>query len=296
MADVDGFNHSQGLNTYPYTKLGSNNSPRFQDTYSIAYSENNPLRMVRVGGTRWNNTYTGATSTDGGYTWKKFSSFPQHTIPLRVAVSAANPNLFVTIVSEGQPLRTTDGGVSWSRVWGLPNGPKGTWYWGQPLAADKVDSNTFYYYSDGKVYRSSDGGASFSVVNSSLSSEDWSMLKTVPGNQREVWLSLNRNGLYRSKDGGTTFAKIAGVERAYLFAFGKPQPGSTIAALYLYGKVSDLGEGIFRSLDNGKTWISIGDPQIPIGNDPNVMEASTQQFGLVFIGTNGRGVFYGIPK
>lgn len=296
VADVDGFNHSQGLNTYPSTKLGGNNSPRFQDTYSIAYSENNPLRMVRVGGTRWNNTYTGATSTDGGHTWKKFSSFPQHTIPLRVAVSATNPNLFVAIVSEGQPIRTTDGGASWSGVSGLPNGPKGTWYWGQPLAADKVDSNTFYYYSDGKVYRSSNGGASFSVVNSSLPSENWSTLKTVPGVQSEVWLSLDWHGLYRSKDGGTTFAKIAGVERAYLFAFGKPQPGSTIATLYLYGKVSDLGQGIFRSLDNGKTWMSIGDPQIPIGNDPNVMEASSQQFGLVFIGTNGRGIYYGSTK
>ncbi|WP_460204211.1 WD40/YVTN/BNR-like repeat-containing protein [Scytonema sp. NUACC21] len=292
-ADVDGFNHSQGLNTYPSTKFGGKNGPRFQDTYSIAYSESNPLRMVRVGGTRWKSTYSGATSTDGGHRWTKFSSFPKNTIPLRVAISATNPNLFVTIVSQNQAIRTTDGGNSWSEVSGLPNGPKGTWYWGQPLAADKVDGNTFYYYSDGKVYRSEDGGASFKIVNSSLPTEEWYGLKTVPGIQSEVWLSLNWNGLYRSKDGGTTFAKIPGVERAYLFAFGKALPGSKTETLYLYGKVAGLGEGIFKSLDNGKTWISISNPEIPIGNDPNVMEASRQQFGLVFIGTNGRGIFYG---
>lgn len=303
VADVDGFNHSKGLDTYPSTQLGGT-SPRFQDTYSFAYSQSNPARMVRVGGNRWNNTYTGATSTDGGQTWKKFSSFPQNTMPLRVAMSATNPNLFVAIVNEAQAIRTTDGGSSWSKVSGLPKGPKGPWYWGQPLAADKVNGNTFYYYSSGKVYRSTDEGASFSIVNSSLPSESWSMLKAVPGNG-EVWVSLNWNGLYRSTDGGVNFEKIAKVERAYLFAYGKPQTKSTIPTLYLYGKITLLGDsaalatqgasGIFRSLDNGKTWTSIGDPHKPIGDDPNLMEASSQQFGLVFIGTNGRGIYYGTP-
>lgn len=295
VADLDGFNHSSGLDVYPSEPLGNKSGPRFQDTYSLAYSESNPSQMVRVGGNRWNNTYTGATSTDGGLTWTKFSSFPQKIIPLRVAMSSTNSNLFVVILSDGQPIRTTDGGASWTTVSGLPNGPKGPWYWGQPLEADKVNGNTFYYYSGGKVYRSGNGGASFSIVNSSLPSEGWSMLKTVPRNSGEVWVSLNWNGLYRSTDGGVKFDPIAGVERAYLFAFGKPQTGSTIPALYLYGKITGLGEGIFRSLDNGKTWTSIGDPHKPIGNDPNVMEASSQQFGLVFIGTNGRGIYYGTP-
>ncbi|MBD2209674.1 hypothetical protein H6G27_07270 [Nostoc linckia FACHB-104] len=295
LADVDGFHHHKGLKAYPCSQFGGNNGLRFQDTYSIDYSETNPLRMVRLGGNRWNNTYTGGTSTDGGKTWNKFSSFPSNTIPLRVAISAANPNLFVVINSQSQPLRTTNGGASWSKVSGLPNGPQGPWYWGQPIAADKVNGNVFYYYSSGKLYRSNDGGASFSVVNSSLANENWSTLKTVPGVSGEVWVSLNWNGLHRSINGGQTFTKIPQVERAYLFAFGKPQTGSTIPALYLYGKITGLGEGVFRSLDNAKTWTSIGDSQIPIGNNPNVMEASRQQFGLVFIGTNGRGIYYGSP-
>ncbi|MBU7582881.1 MAG: hypothetical protein KAF91_08215 [Nostoc sp. TH1S01] len=293
VADVDGFNHGQNLNAYPDSRFGGKIGPWFQDTYSIAYSESDPLRMVRVGGNRWNNSYTGVISTDGGQTWKQFASFPRNTIPLRVAMSAIYPNIFVTITSEGQPIRTINGGVSWSGVLGLPNGPKAPWYWGQPLAADKVNGYSFYYYQNGKFYRSSDGGASFSMVNSSLPSEGWSMVKTVPGVNSEVWVSLNWKGLYCSTDGGTKFAKLPGVERAYLFAFGKPQPGSKIPSLYLYGKISYMGDGIFRSLDMGKTWKNISDPLNPIGNEPNVMEASNQQFGLVFIGTNGRGIYYG---
>ncbi|MFN6528107.1 hypothetical protein [Nostoc sp. ChiSLP03a] len=295
VADTDGFDHSNGLDVYPSTQFGGKNSPRFQDTYGLAYSESNPSQMVRVGGNRWNNTYTGATSQDGGLTWKQFSSFPKNTIPLRVAMSATNSNLFVAIINQGQPIRTTNGGCSWSKVSGLPKGPKGPWYWGQPLVADKLDGNTFYYYSGGKLYRSKNGGASFKIVNSLLPSESWSMLKTVPGVNGEVWLSLNSHGLYRSTNGGVKFAQILKVKKAYLFALGKAQKGSKIPALYLYGEIAGMGEGVFRSLDKGKTWINIAYLHQPMGNEPNVMEASWQKFGLVFIGTNGRGIYYGTP-
>jgi hypothetical protein len=298
VADVDGFYHNNGLNAYPSKRFGGF-GPGAQDTFGISYSESDPLRVVRVGGARWNSTYTGATSTDGGLTWMKFPSFPTKTIPLRVTVSATNPNLFVVAVSNAPPLRTTDSGASWKPVSGLPNGPTGPWYWGQPLAADKVDGNTFYYFNSGQVYRSTDGGASFSVVNSSLPRDDWSnlrcRLKTVPGVKDEVWLSLDWNGLFRSIDGGKTLVKLPSVERSHLFAFGKPQTGSTTPALYLYGKVAGMGEGIFRSLDKGQTWTSIGSRSNPIGNEPVVMEASWQQFGLVFVGTGGRGIYYGTP-
>ncbi len=293
LGDVVGFHHNNGLNAYPSARLEG--TPEWRDTFDIAYSQTNPLRLVRVGGARWSSTYTGATSTDGGLTWQKFSSFPAKTMPLRVAVSATNPNLFVAITSKAQPLRSTDGGASWKPVSGLPDGPGGPWYWSQPLAADRVDGNTFYYYSEGKLYSSTDGGASFSLANSSLPSSKWDLkiLKTVAKN--EVWFGNGVSGLFRSIDGGKTFAKLSSVEKAHLFAFGKPPTGSTTPALYMYGKVAGMGEGIFRSLDRGETWTSIGSPQNPIGNEPNAMEASWQQFGLVFIGTNGRGIFYGSP-
>ncbi|MFN7138021.1 MAG: hypothetical protein ACK4UN_01640 [Limisphaerales bacterium] len=52
---------------------------------------------------------------------------------------------------------------------------------------------------------------------------------------------------------------------------------------------------MFRSLDLGQTWTEIFDPAVAIGNTPAVMEASAQHFGVVFIGTAGRGIFYGEP-
>jgi photosystem II stability/assembly factor-like uncharacterized protein len=296
LADINGFNHDNGINNYPSQSFSSS-GPAYMNNVGLAYSENFPSHIVRIGGNEWNSTYAGATSTDGGVTWKQFQQWKTNQMPLRVAISATNPNNFIVTVSENQPLRTTDGGASWNVVSGLPNAVKGPWYWSQPLAADKVDGNTFYYYSEGKVYRSNNGGASFSVVNASLPNKDWwCFLKTVPGVKGEVWLSVDEFGLFRSTDGGSTFTKLPLVERAHLFALGKPQPGSTIPTLYLYGKITGVGEGIFRSFDRGQNWMNISAPQNAFGAEPNTMEASWQQFGLIFIGTNGRGIFSGNPN
>ncbi|MEB3178370.1 MAG: hypothetical protein VKL59_04915 [Nostocaceae cyanobacterium] len=292
VADVDGFIHNQGLDTYP-SRMFSATGPAFQDTYSIAYCEIDPLKMVRVGGNRFNDTFSGATSSDGGRSWKQFGSFPEKTLPTRVAISSTNPRLLLVTTSQGQPLRSTDGGLSWQSVSGLPNGFSGPWNWVQPLATDTVEGNTFYYYDQGKVYRSTDGAASFEEMSASVPKANWYALKAIPGVKGELWLGLDDQGLYHSTNGGESFSPIPGVEKAYLFAFGKAPPLSKVPALYLYGKIARQGEGIFRSLDKGKTWKRIGDRTRPIGNDPNVMEASKQQFGLVFIGTGGRGIYYG---
>ncbi|MEM9927098.1 MAG: hypothetical protein AAF915_25700 [Cyanobacteria bacterium P01_D01_bin.50] len=292
LADVEGFYHDRGLNAYP-SKMLSTKPHDFQDTYSIAYSQKNPLKMVRVGGNRHNNTYSGATSSDGGKTWKQFLSFPKNQMATRVAMSATNPNLFVVTLSGTQPQRTKDGGASWLPVSGLPDGFEGMWNWTQPLVADKVDGDTFYYYADGKVYRSSNGGESFQVVSASLPHADWHSIKTTSGVKGELWLSLDRQGLFHSTDGGENFSRVAGVNRAYLIALGKPPTVKEGNTLYLYGEIANIGKGIFRSLNSGKTWERIGDKNKPVGNDPNVMEASSTEFGLVFIGTNGRGIYYG---
>ncbi len=304
VADVSGFAHDNGLNAYPSQNF-NRNGPSYQHNLGLNYADSNPLHLVRVGGNTWNATYTGATSTDGGFTWTEFPDWQTDLMPLNVAISATDPNLFLVKISEGQPLRTTDGGATWSEITGLPDGPKGPWDWAIQLAADGVNGDVFYYYDRGKVFRSSDRGASFRLVNSSFpnnyapcdpSQEGLCALKTIPGIGGEVWLSLGRNGLFRSTNGGETFTRIPAVKWAHLYALGKPPQGSKTPALYLYGEIEGQGEGIFRSLNRGQTWTNITSPENPIGSGPKVMTASWQQFGLVFIGTNGRGIFYGIPE
>jgi xyloglucan-specific exo-beta-1,4-glucanase len=303
VADVDGFVHDRGLDAFP-SKNFSGTGPHFQDTYSIAYCETQPKRLVRVGGDRSNGKYSGATSKDGGLTWQALPTFPADQRPTRVAMSATNPDLFLVTVSRAQPLRTTDGGKTWGPVTGLPDGQKGPWTTApRSLVADPVDGNRFYYYSDGKLYRSTDGGARFTVMTDQLSWMDWHTLQAQPGKSGDLWLALEDEGLRHSPDGGVTWSRIPAIADAYLFDFGQPPPGSRTPALYVYGKLADgkladgkladQREGTFRSLDLGKTWQPVGSPQHPMGNFPSVLAASRQKYGLVFVGTHGRGIYYG---
>jgi xyloglucan-specific exo-beta-1,4-glucanase len=299
VADVEGFYHSS-LDQYPQDRFGYGlpkklRNQYWQDTYSIAYCQEQPLNLVRVGGKRDDSWQAGATSTDGGLTWQLFAEFPQDKIPMRVAVSATNPRQFVIIRSEGQPLQTNDGGNSWQQVSGLPDGIKGPWNWTQPLVADGVNGRNFYYYAESTLYRSDDGGRTFATVNNSFPLVEEPVVKTVPGVRGEVWLSLGQAGLYVSKDGGANFSSVNLVEQSSLVAFGKPKTGDNFPFVYLYGKVRNQGEGIFISRDRGQNWHKLDNVSLFNGDQEKtirVLEASQQEPGLIFVGTLGRGIYY----
>ena len=294
VADVEGFYHDQGLESYPSKRLELGISGHsFQDTFDIDYCSRRPLELVRVGGNAWNSYYGGAISSDGGKSWDEFASFPEGAEASRVAISASDPNRIVVTLSNEKPIYTEDKGVSWQQASGLPDGLPGRWSWSKPLASDANDGQVFYYYDEGKFYRSTDGGKNFQITSVGLPTEDWFFVKAKPHTTKDVWVSLDDDGLYHSINGGDSFSKINSVERAYLFAFGRSDKDERSSILYLYGIVAGLGDGIFRSYDDGLTWSSMGNQNFPIGNEPNAMEASQQVPNLVFVGTNGRGIYYG---
>ena len=86
---------------------------------------------------------------------------------------------------------------------------------------------------------------------------------------------------------------MPGVEEIEAFGFGKAAPHRSYPAIYLAGTVN--GEsGVFRSLDQAKSWTRINDDRhqwgliLQISGDPRV-------YGRVYVGTHGRGILYGDP-
>jgi len=296
-ADVDGFVHD-ALDTFPHG-LGDyygGKGPTFGYTEGIAWCAGHPTRVARAGVTPWNKTGGVALSRDGGRTWTTSPSWNSPILAARIAVSPTDPdNLVVLRVGPGPALVTRDGGHSWHDVAGLPDRLiSDVWNWQTPLAADGAQANVFYVYGGGQVYKSTDGGASFTVSASGLPGGGQALV-TVPGQGGDVWLALGDQGLSHSSDGGLTFHALPPVKQASLFAVGKAAPKSKNATLYLDGALSNGRKGIFRSLDGGVSWEAINDPREPVGDDPNAMAASFDTFGLVFVGTNGRGIYYGQP-
>ena len=134
--------------------------------------------------------------------------------------------------------------------------------------------------------KTQDGGETWSVVNTnSLLPSQWedAIIKSLPGVEGNIWVSLKEKGLYHSSDGGITFKAIAGVESANVFGFGKSAPGSTIPTLFVAGKIKNQ-VGIFASTDLGNKWFEV------IKGKNNLSKFTTltgdlNRYGRVYLGT-----------
>jgi hypothetical protein len=291
--DVDGFRH-EAIDAFPERNFAN---VGFWNTFGIDYCEENPNLIVRAGtaGGMSDAAKGGvAHSSDNGRTWKAVP-WPFNAA-MKVAYSARDPGLFVVLPLKGMPKRTLDGGKTWEEGKGIHSPPINSyWHWNHPLAADRVRGQSFYLYVDGVLYRSEDGGLNWEK-GASLPKAQHHYLEAEPNNQGRLWLSLEGHGLFRSTDGGRTFSRIETVKSARLFSLGRPSLPGTLPVVFLYGEVEQRkGPGIFRSDDLGASWVEIGDPKLPITDEPNIMRGDRQNPGRVYIGTNGRGIFVGIP-
>jgi xyloglucan-specific exo-beta-1,4-glucanase len=76
--------------------------------------------------------------------------------------------------------------------------------------------------------------------------------------------------------------------------FGKAAPGASYPAIYLVGVVGGV-QGIFRSTDEGASWLRINDDQHQYGWIGQTITGDPHVFGRVYLGTNGRGILTGGP-
>ena len=290
VGDIGGFSH-QDLDASPVDGMSQN--PVFASTDSIDFAEANPTIVARVG--RGGNRRTsphGAYSTDGGASWQPFAvSLPIGTASagsIAVAADGAtivwDPPTNGTVI--GGPSYTRDRGATWTPSTGI----------GAVAAviSDRADPNKFYAFDGvaGNVYASTDGAATFAIAAARLPTGN-GRLRATPGLSGDLWLVTANGGLYHSIDAGATFARPNPGLTALAFGLGMAPPGQTYPALYVYGAMGAT-TGIFRSDDAGTTWTRVNDDQHQFGT-ATVLIGDPRVFGRVYVGTNGRGIFYGDP-
>lgn len=289
--DISGFRHDD-LDRYPAAR---HPLPSAKEVSGLDFCEAAPHVIVQVGGSRQRPVLShGAYSEDGGTTWRPFGTVPDGASDGRVALSATDPRHVVWLPARMAPLVSRDGGLTWIESRGAPSGSiEGNVIWNQPLASDRADGSRFYLYHAGRIHRSGDGGLTWEPA-ASVPDVQKHTLEAAPGRPGEVWLATDRAGLFRSQDAGATFTRVPGVDRAYLFSFGRNRPGYRDPAIFVYGTVAGA-HGIFRSDDLGRSWVQIDVAEPAVGNDPTVMEGDRQVHGRVYISTFGNSIFYGAP-
>ncbi len=298
IGDYGGFTHWDLDKPAPE---GSSAPPRMGNTTGLDAASIAPQIIVRVGDNAEHKPDGNiGYSLDSGRAWQPTAASPAPRAHAGSVAVSADGATWVWTPDRSAPFVTRDHGATWQPAQGLATG--------QRVIADPVNPHVFYALSprDAKLLRSSDSAATFTAIATNLPPVSGTRgdprggqdrLYATPGRSGDLWFAAF-DGLYRAQHPPSgsepvTFTKLPGVDEIHAFGFGKAAPGSAYPTLYLVGAVHGQ-PGIFRSLDRARTWVRINDNQhqwglvLQIAGDPRI-------FGRVYVGTHGRGIFYGDP-
>ncbi|TDC10426.1 xyloglucanase [Nonomuraea longispora] len=280
LGDIAGFRHTD-LDAVPPTMF---TSPTFTSTTSLDYAEQNSSVMVRAGNftdaDRPDDSHV-AFSTDGGATWFQGSE-PGGVDEGGTVAAAADGSRFVWAPKGVAPVYSAGYGNTWQPASGLPTDAV--------VESDRADPMTFYGLSGGRLYRSTDGGATFAATPATGLPTS-GKFKAVPGREGDLWLA-GEGGLWRSTDGGTSFSAVPGISGSVNIGFGKAAPGGTYMAVFAVATIDGV-TGLYRSDDAGASWVRINDDEHQWGNMGEALTGDPRVHGRVYLGTNGRGIIYG---
>ena len=297
--------------SYPTTNVtfGTNDNQRL--ARSVDYSRTNPQHIVAL----VNHGLVGEPelsgySLDGGANWTRFPVQPGSGGQAGDIIAPSIDSI-IAVVGTKYAYRTTNRGTSWTPL-SLPgDGGADTLnlHCGYNcnkhiLAVDGADPNTvyLYFYTHG-VYKSTDAGATWSLVSSSGfdgGNMYWQVkLRSVKGQAGHLFLTAGQAGgdgnqnpqntvLYRSTNGGSTWTTVSGFAEPYDIASGAAAPGQSYPAIYVAGWYNS-DYGIWRSIDSTTSWKKITTFPFNSVDLINVLAASQDDFGEIYFAFQGSG-------
>ena len=204
-------------------------------------------------------------TSDGGKTWKKVLFKDDHTGAIDVTFDPTNPSIVYAALwevrrqpwnfSSGGPgsglYRSTDGGVTWSRLsgHGLPEGILGR-IDVSVSAANPRRVFAMIEAKEGGLYRSDDGGTTWTRVSDDgrIKQRAWYFSKIYADPKAVDTVYALNTGMLRSKDGGKTFGLVSATHGDHHGLWIDPTDPSRLI------NANDGGASV--SLDGGSTWSS----------------------------------------
>ncbi len=254
-------------------------------------------------------------TTDDGNTWTEVRGNLNDSASAPKLVYASGDTLFVTEGNIYNSLsRSLDGGQTWTRVW--PD------LYNIGMVQNIVRTATGYLTAAGSIYHSSDGGNSWSTVDSAGTAggylfsverlngalfafgqrvfkstnegSTWADVSPFPGffTQVDVMTAVGSTIFAGDRYAGTIFSATVVVDSnsTWDVVSSPATGGGTIDQLYGSGSTlfacSDL-LGVFRSTDNGASWLDIT-PDLP--PDEPIYRVAVHN-GYLFAGTGGNSVW-----
>ncbi|KAI1366459.1 glycoside hydrolase family 74 protein [Xylaria arbuscula] len=254
------------------------NTPIFSGSTGVDYAGADVANVVRVGNTA--GTQQVALSNDGGVSWYAYSGADTSMYGGTVAYSADADTILWSTSTNG--VQRSQYSASFSSVSSLPASAI--------IASDKQENAYFYAGSSATFYVSKDSGSTFTAGGDLGDATTIRDIVAHPTTAGEVWVSTDV-GIFQSTDYGATFTQVStALTNTYNIALGI---GSGSAwNVYAFGTGS-AGARLYGSADSGATWTDIQGATQGFGAiDSCKLAGSGNTANQVFVGTNGRGVFY----
>ena len=228
-------------------------------TPNYADSENrpfiSPLTMDPVDPTK---LYTGTNflwrTTNGGNNWQRTSNVDMgdggsRGYVTKIAVARGNTAHLVVGTGSGNVRRSTDGGTTWTALTGLPV------RYVSHVEFDPVDVGTFYVSfissgTGGRLFKTTDGGASFTRIDQGLPGFPIHVLRVDPKNRQTLYVGTDV-GLFRSTDGGVSWGGV-----------GAGLPSVSVWDLVI------TGNGAIRAATHGRGIFELPPPVAPPAPPP----------------------------
>ncbi|TAD86034.1 MAG: hypothetical protein EAY75_09710 [Bacteroidetes bacterium] len=213
-------------------------------------------------------------TTDGGTTWGVLTDDLPSCGISGLVVDWNNANTIYALTGDGDVshgnlitsygydqksvgvLKSTTGGATWSLTGNLPNA--GTTYYGYKLIQHPTNSNTLFAATTAGIYRTTNGGSSWTEVETD---SDFTDIEFKPGSPNTMYAvrrstsGIISNPLYRSTDGGATWSNtgITGLPtNAQRMAIAVTAANSNYVYI-LAGPAAGVGSfrGLYRSTNSG---------------------------------------------
>jgi len=245
---------------------------------------NSPLCFaVDPGNSR--NLYVGLNSgvfksTDGGGSWSA-SGLSGTQIGFLTVDPNNSQTVYAGLRATGLLSRSTDGGGSWNNF-----GPTNSYI--ITLAIDPTTSQTLYAGTSIGVYKSTDGGATWTLYTNGL--QTYTTVQSLAidrTNTQTLYAGTYQGGVFKSGNGGSSWTQaVYGlVNRNINVVAIDPTNSLTVYT----GTGGGPGGGLYKSVDAGSSWVQVnggmaGSNVYTLAIDPNTSSN-------MYVGTDGKGSF-----
>jgi photosystem II stability/assembly factor-like uncharacterized protein len=188
------------------------------ETWSVAGNPSSGLMMLKAdpldAATLWAGGADGGLrrSTDGGDTWSTLSGLASGGYFQDLAFSPTSPS---TLYAGGQFaakvwfLRSTDAGADWDPIQqGLAAGINS-------IAVDPLHAETVYSVSGNVIYKTIDGGNTWTLIESPVPNQTVQLVTAAPPNA--LYAAVRFDNVYVSEDGGQSWSPLGTAPKSFAF-------------------------------------------------------------------------------